>query len=104
MTSPLLSTFDAGILPEPSTLPKRPKTQAQLEELAEREAWRCHACGVLHGGAGTVELSCMREALREARKAAELTRAERGELANLREKCDRLDREIANRTLQSRGR
>ena len=64
----------------------------------------CLGCGGLpHPGLGDKE-RCIREALLEARAASAPTVTERTELVELREKVERLEREIVDRGLGMRGR
>jgi hypothetical protein len=95
---PLLSTSDD--LPSTAVLLERLRADGKQPTI---KVPGCVGCGKIHRGLNEGE-RCIREALIEARAASVLTVSERAELVELREKVERLEREIVDRGLWMRGR
>lgn len=96
---PLLSNTDE--LPSTAVLLERLRADGKQPTV---KVAACIGCGSLpHPGVNDKE-RCIREALLEARAASALSVTERAELVELREKVERLEREIVDRSLQARGR
>lgn len=95
---PLLSTSDD--LPSTAVLLERLRADGKQPVV---KVPGCPGCGKLHRGLVEGEL-CIRAALLEARAASALSVTERAELVELREKVERIEREIVDRGLGMRGR
>ena len=95
---PLLSNADN--VPSTEMLLERLRADGKQPTVKVRG---CPGCGKIHRGIVEGE-HCLRSALLEARAASALTVTERAELLELREKVERLEREIVDRSLQARGR